>query len=71
MNTDNAVICSVHFADTDYKDDMKSRLVGIDTPKRQRTLNDGPVWSILFTILFSYAVSILILTNIVILAILM
>ena len=46
INADNAVVCSVHFADTDYKDDMKSRLLGIDTPKRQRTLKDDAVPSL-------------------------
>lgn len=46
INADNAVICSVHFHDSDYKDDMKSRLLGIESPKGQRVLKDGALPSL-------------------------
>lgn len=35
INANNAVKCSVHFVGSDYKDDMKFRLLGIDSPVRQ------------------------------------
>lgn len=46
INANNAVICSVHFVGSDYKDDMKSRLLGIDPPVRQRALKENAVPSL-------------------------
>lgn len=47
INADNAVVCSVHFTNSDYRDDMKHRLLGIEAPKRQRALKDNAVPSLL------------------------
>ena len=40
INPKNAVICSVHFTRDDYIEDMKSRLLGIESP-RNNMLADG------------------------------
>ncbi|KAK3895348.1 hypothetical protein Pcinc_000938 [Petrolisthes cinctipes] len=47
VNADNARVCSVHFDDCDYEDDMKSRLLGIATPTKQRTLKNDAIPSLL------------------------
>lgn len=31
INTNNAVICSIHFTKDHYMDDMKSRLLGVES----------------------------------------
>ena len=42
INTKNAVVCSEHFTNEDYIDDMKSRLLGIESPRNKRLLkNEG------------------------------
>ena len=46
INPINALICSVHFRQEDYKDDMKSRLLGIPSPKNKRLLKEDAVPSI-------------------------
>ena len=46
VNADNVLICAVHFANTDYRDDLKSQLLGNDTQKRQRTLKDESIPSL-------------------------
>lgn len=43
INSDNALICSIHFKAQDYKDDLKSRLLGIETPKNRRLLKKDAV----------------------------
>lgn len=47
INPQNAVVCSVHFQPQDYIDDMKSRLLGIESPKHLRTLRKDAVPSLL------------------------
>ena len=37
INADNALVCSVHFTEEDYIDDMKSRLLGIPSPRNKTT----------------------------------
>ena len=46
INTDHAVICSVHFCKEDIADDMKSRLLGIERPKNHRILKKDAVPSL-------------------------
>ncbi|KAG7160612.1 52 kDa repressor of the inhibitor of the protein kinase-like isoform X3 [Homarus americanus] len=46
INADSAVVCSIHFKECDYKDDLKCRLLEIERPKRQRTLRDDAVPSL-------------------------
>ena len=46
INSKNAVICSLHFTKDAYKDDMKSRLLGIDSPKNKRSLKEDAVPSL-------------------------
>ena len=46
INTDTAIICSVHFSKDDVADDMKSRLLGIDRPRNQRILKKNAVPSL-------------------------
>ncbi|XP_066944569.1 THAP domain-containing protein 1-like [Macrobrachium rosenbergii] len=38
VNTNNALVCSAHFTAEDYIDDMKSRLLGIESPRNKRLL---------------------------------
>ena len=47
VNPENAVICSVHFKPQDHAGDMKSRLLGIESPARLRTLRKDAVPSLL------------------------
>lgn len=46
INTKNAIICSVHFTKDDYIDDMKSRLLGIESPRNKRFLKEDAVPSL-------------------------
>ena len=46
INVKNAVVCSVHFTKDDYNDDMKSRLLGIESPKNKRLLKKDAVPSL-------------------------
>ncbi|XP_076056682.1 uncharacterized protein LOC143034471 isoform X2 [Oratosquilla oratoria] len=46
FNVDNAVICSMHFTSSDYKDDLKHRLLGTEAPKSYRPLTDTAVPSL-------------------------
>ena len=46
INPNNARVCSVHFAKDDITDDMKSRLLSIQTPKNQRILKIDAVPSL-------------------------
>ena len=46
VNVKNAVICSVHFTSDDYKDDIKHRLLNLESPKTLRLLKDDAVPSL-------------------------
>ena len=46
INTKNARICSEHFTKEDYIDDMKARLLNIDSPCSQRNLKKDAVPSL-------------------------
>ncbi|XP_064106789.1 uncharacterized protein LOC135215767 [Macrobrachium nipponense] len=46
INSDHAVIYSVHFCKEDIAEDMKSRLLGIERPKNQRILKKDAVPSL-------------------------
>ncbi|XP_045139372.1 THAP domain-containing protein 3-like [Portunus trituberculatus] len=47
INSKNAVVCSEHFTSEDYIDDMKSRLLGIESPRNKRLLKNEAVPSLL------------------------
>lgn len=47
INTKYAQICSVHFNEDAYADDLKYRLLGIKKPKNQRVLKKDAVPSLL------------------------
>ena len=46
INTKYAIICSAHFTEEDYIDDMKSRLLNIDSPYNKRLLKKEAVPSL-------------------------
>ena len=46
VNVKNAVVCSAHFTKNDYIDDMKSRLLGIESPRSKRILKEEAVPSL-------------------------
>ncbi|MPC76673.1 hypothetical protein E2C01_071097 [Portunus trituberculatus] len=46
FNVDHEVICSMHFTSSDYKDDLKLRLLGAEAPKSYRPLTDTAVPSL-------------------------
>lgn len=46
INPKHAIICSVHFTKDDNIDDMKSRLLGIASPKNKRLLKKDAVPSL-------------------------
>lgn len=46
INIKNAVICSIHFQKQDYNDDLKARLLGIESPKNVRKLRRDAVPSL-------------------------
>ena len=43
INTEYAIVCSIHFKPEDYKDDLKSRLLGIGITKHHRLLKEDAV----------------------------
>ena len=40
VNAENDIVCSVHFRSEDYNDDLRSRLLGINTPDRHKLLKE-------------------------------
>ena len=43
ISPNNATICSIHFTAEDYIDDMKARLLGIESPRNKRLLKKHAV----------------------------
>ena len=41
FSANKAVVCSKHFTSNDYIDDMKSRLLGVKSPRNKRLLKEG------------------------------
>lgn len=46
INAKNAVVCSKHFTSDSYMDDMKSRLLGVESPRNKRLLKKEAVPSL-------------------------
>ena len=46
VNVKNALICSIHFTSDDYRDDMKNRLLNLESPKNHRPLKEDVVPSL-------------------------
>lgn len=46
MNTKHALICSIHFKQDDFLDDMKSRLLGVESQRNKRLLKEDAIPSL-------------------------